>query len=161
MKQQTLAAQSGFERYGKKTRREQFLEEMDQVVPWAEQDAPMRLHYPKVENGRPPMGLGMMLRAHFLHQWFNLSDPAAEKGRYDSPVLRRFCGSRSGACTGAGRDDDLQVLSSAGGARSGRRHAGCGEPASGERRHPHRDRSHCGRDDHPCAVVDEEHERRP
>ena len=34
----------------------------------------------------------MMLRIHFLQQWFNLSDPAAEEALYDSPVLRRFAG---------------------------------------------------------------------
>jgi IS5 family transposase len=76
VKQQTLAGQSGFERYGKKTRWEQFLEEMDQVVPWSELEALVRPHYPKGENGRPPMALGLMLRIHFLQQWFNLSDPA-------------------------------------------------------------------------------------
>jgi IS5 family transposase len=92
VRQQTLAAQSGFERYGKKTRREQFLEEMDQVVPWAELETLIRPHYPKGENGRPPMGLSIMLRIHFLQQWFNLSDPAAEEALYDSPVLRRFAG---------------------------------------------------------------------
>ena len=92
MKQQTLAAQNGFERYGKKTRREQFLEEMDQVVPWAELEELVRPHYPKGENGRPPMGLSIMLRIHFLQQWFNLSDPAAEEALYDSPGLRRFAG---------------------------------------------------------------------
>ena len=92
MRQQSLAAQSGFERYGKKTRREQFLEEMDKVVPWAELEALVRPHYPKGENGRPPMGLGIMLRIHFLQQWFNLSDPAAEEALYDSAVLRRFAG---------------------------------------------------------------------
>jgi IS5 family transposase len=27
-----------------------------------------------------------MLRIHFLQQWFNLSDPAAEEALYDSPV---------------------------------------------------------------------------
>ena len=47
MKQQTLAGESGFERYGKRTRREQFLEEMDQVVPWDELEALVRPHYPK------------------------------------------------------------------------------------------------------------------
>ena len=34
MKQRTLAMANGFERYGKKTRRAEFLEEMEQVVPW-------------------------------------------------------------------------------------------------------------------------------
>jgi len=92
VKQQTLAAQNGFERYGKKTRREQFLEEMDRVVPWAELEELIRPHYPKGENGRPPMGLSIMLRIHFLQQWFNLSDPAAEEALYDSPGLRRFAG---------------------------------------------------------------------
>lgn len=33
MKQQTL---TGFERYGKTTRRAQFLAQMDQIVPWPE-----------------------------------------------------------------------------------------------------------------------------
>ena len=33
MKQRTLAMTNGFERYGKKTRRAEFLEEMEQVVP--------------------------------------------------------------------------------------------------------------------------------
>jgi IS5 family transposase len=92
VKQQTLAGQSGFERYGKKTRREQFLEEMDRVVPWAELEALIRTHYPKGDSGRPPIGLSIMLRIHFLQQWFNLSDPAAEEALYDSPVLRRFAG---------------------------------------------------------------------
>ena len=92
MRQQTLAAQNGFERYRKKTRREQFLEEMDQVVPWAELEGLVRPHYPKGENGRPPVGLSVMLRVYFLQQWFNLSDPAAEEALYDSPVLRRFAG---------------------------------------------------------------------
>ncbi|HET6181808.1 MAG TPA: IS5/IS1182 family transposase, partial [Candidatus Sulfotelmatobacter sp.] len=36
MRQQTLAVQTGFEKYGRKTKRERFLEEMEQVVPWAE-----------------------------------------------------------------------------------------------------------------------------
>lgn len=92
MRQQSLAAQSGFERYGKKTRREQFLEEMERVVPWAELEALVQPYYPKGENGRPPMGLSVTLRIHFLQQWFNLSDPAAEEALYDSPVLRRFAG---------------------------------------------------------------------
>jgi IS5 family transposase len=92
MKQRTLAEQNGFEKYRKKTRREQFLEEMEKVVPWSEVEALVRPYYPKGENGRPPVGLSVMLRVYFLQQWFNLSDPAAEEALYDSPVLRRFAG---------------------------------------------------------------------
>ncbi|HXJ94692.1 MAG TPA: IS5 family transposase [Terriglobia bacterium] len=92
MRQQTLASQAGFERYTRKTRREQFLEEMERVVPWAELEELVRPHYPKGENGRPPVGLSIMLRIHFLQQWFNLSDPGAEDALYESAVLRRFAG---------------------------------------------------------------------
>lgn len=92
MRQQTLASQAGFERYARKTRREQFLEEMERVVPWAELEQLVRPHYPKAGNGRPPVGLAIMLRVYFLQQWFNLSDPGAEDALYESAVLRRFAG---------------------------------------------------------------------
>jgi IS5 family transposase len=36
MFQQTFAAQVGFDKYGRKSRRELFLDEMEQVVPWVE-----------------------------------------------------------------------------------------------------------------------------
>src|ERR1700739_2226647 len=90
MRQQTLAAQTCFEKYGRKTKRERFLEEMEQIVPWAELQALVEPHYPKGENGRPPVGLRIMLRVYFLQQWFNLSDPGAEDALYKSPVLRHF-----------------------------------------------------------------------
>ena len=92
MRQQTLAAQASFEKYGRKSKREQFLDEMEQIVPWAELQALVQAHYPKGENGRPPVGLSIMLRVYFLQQWFNLSDPGAEEALYESLVLRRFAG---------------------------------------------------------------------
>jgi len=92
VRQQTLAAQASFETYGRKSKREQFLDEMEQVVPWAELQALIEPRYPKGENGRPPVGLSIMLRVYFLQQWFNLSDPGAEEGLYESPALRRFAG---------------------------------------------------------------------
>ena len=90
MKQQTLAMANGFERYGKKTRRAEFLEEMELVVPWAELCARIEPMYPKAGNGRHPVGLERMLRIYFLQQWFNLSDPAVEEALYDSGVMRQF-----------------------------------------------------------------------
>ena len=83
---------TGFERYGKKTRRAQFLEEMEQVVPWRKLCALIEPHYPKAGNGRPPVGVERMLRIYFLQQWFNLSDPAVEEALYDSVVMRDFVG---------------------------------------------------------------------
>jgi transposase, IS5 family len=92
VRQQTLAAQASFEKYGRKSKREPFLDHMEQVVPWAELQALIEPHYPKGENGRPPVGLSIMLRVYFVQQWFNLSDPGAEEALYESPALRRFAG---------------------------------------------------------------------
>lgn len=87
----TLAA-TGFERYGKTTRRAAFLAEMERVVPWRALCALIAPVYPKPGNGRPPVGLERMLRIYFLQHWFNLSDPAVEEALYDSLALRRFVG---------------------------------------------------------------------
>ena len=76
----------------KQTRREKFLGEMDQVVPWGKLVKLVKPHYPKGEQGRPPMKLETMLRIYFLQQWFNLSDPAMEDGLYDMESMRRFAG---------------------------------------------------------------------
>src|ERR1700691_5762601 len=92
MKQRTLAMVNGFERYSKKTRRAEFLEEMEQVVPWKKLCTLIEPHYPKTGNGRPPVGVERMLRMYFLQQWFNLSDPAVEEALYDSVVMRDFVG---------------------------------------------------------------------
>jgi transposase, IS5 family len=91
MKQQTLG---GFEKYGKTTRRAQFLADMDRIIPWPEMTAAVEAVYPKIsENGgRPPIPLERMLRIYFLQLWFNLSDPAVEEALYDSVAMRSFVG---------------------------------------------------------------------
>ena len=78
----------------KVTRREQFLAEMDAVVPWTRLLALIAPLYPKVgpKGGRPPMPLETMLRIYFLQQWYALSDPMAEEMLYDSDAMRRFAG---------------------------------------------------------------------
>ncbi len=91
MKQTTFASLA-FDAKKKLTRRERFLREMDQVVPWARLLKLIAPHYPKAGNGRAPMPLETMLRIYFLQQWFNLSDPAAEDSLYDIESMRRFCG---------------------------------------------------------------------
>src|SRR5258708_39535310 len=101
MKQQTLAMASGFERYGKKTRRTLFLEEMEQVVPWSELCRLLEPVYAKAGNGRPPVGAERMLRIYFLQQWFNLSDPGVEEALYDSAGMRQFVGIDLGRGPGA------------------------------------------------------------
>jgi IS5 family transposase len=88
MKQQTL---SGFEKFGKTTRRAAFLADMDRIIPWAELAKAIEPAYPKGSDtgGRPPIPLERMLRIYFLQLWFNLSDPAVEEALYDSVAIRR------------------------------------------------------------------------
>jgi len=74
----------------RRTRRERFLSEMDRVIPWRRLVALVEPHYPKAGNGRPPQPLETMLRIHFLQQFFNLSDPAAEDALHDSISMARF-----------------------------------------------------------------------
>jgi IS5 family transposase len=90
--QPTLASQVSFEKHGRKSKRELFLDQMEQVVPWSELSALVAPHYPKAGTGRQPVGLSIMLRTYFLQQWFNLSDPGMEEAFYESLALRRFAG---------------------------------------------------------------------
>jgi IS5 family transposase len=77
----------------KRTRREIFLAEMEQVVPWKPLLSLIAPHYPKMGRpGRQPYPLTTMLRVHFLQQWYALSDPAMEEALYDTPVMRQFAG---------------------------------------------------------------------
>lgn len=96
MKQQTMAMASDqgtdFERFRKPTRRDVFLQTMDQIVPWAELVALLGSYYPSKGGGRPPIGLERMLRMHFVQHWFNLADVACEEALLDSMALRRFVG---------------------------------------------------------------------
>ncbi|MEO7475486.1 MAG: IS5 family transposase [Gemmatimonadales bacterium] len=90
-KQRTFASVA-WSTKGKVTRRERFLAEMDQVIPWRELLVLIEPHYPKAGRGRQPLGLEKMLRIYFVQQWFNLSDPQAEDAIFDSESIRRFVG---------------------------------------------------------------------
>ena len=105
--QQTFASQSSFAKYGRKSKRELFLDQMNQVVPWSELLALVEPVYPKAGNGRQPVGLGIMLRTYFLQQWFGLSDPGMEEAFYESAVLQRFAGVDLGV---AAAPDETTIL---------------------------------------------------
>ena len=76
----------------KQTRRETFLAEMEQVVPWGALLALIEPTYPKAGNGRRPYALKTMLRIHLMQNWFGYSDPAMEEALYEVAPLRRFAG---------------------------------------------------------------------
>jgi len=76
----------------KQTRRERFLIEMDQVVPWKGLVALIEPHYPKGEGGRPSYPLMAILRVHLMQNWFGYSNPAMEESLYETTILRHFAG---------------------------------------------------------------------
>ena len=92
MQRQVSFSQVEYAGKKKQTRRDKFLTEMDQVVPWARLVARLQPLYPKGERGRPPIGLERMLRIYFLQQWYALADEALEDALYDSQALRNFAG---------------------------------------------------------------------
>ena len=76
----------------KKTRKREFLEQMQQVVPWKDLVALIAPYAPEGRKGRPPFPVEMLLRIHFMQQWFTLSDPAMEEALHDMPLFRDFAG---------------------------------------------------------------------
>ncbi|KAB7623423.1 transposase, partial [Alkalilimnicola sp. S0819] len=77
----------------KVTRRDRFLGEIERITPWAALEAELEPFYPKEgRRGRPPIGLGRMLRMYIAQQCFGLSDEGIEDAIYDSQAIRRFVG---------------------------------------------------------------------
>jgi len=74
----------------KKTRKREFLEEMERVVPWDVLVQLVEPHCPRAKTGRPPFAVATLLRIHYMQQWFGLSDPAMEEALHDVPLCREF-----------------------------------------------------------------------
>ena len=91
MKQQTF---SDIEYSGRrrKTKREEFLESMDQIIPWESWIDMIKPYYYKNRRGRRPRSIETMLRMYLMQNWFNLSDEGIEEAIYDSYAMRRFIG---------------------------------------------------------------------
>lgn len=91
MKQLGLSAPV-FVKKPKLTKRQKFLEEMEQVVPWPRWVERIAPHYPVPGRRRRPFPLATMRRLHLLQQWFGYSDPAMEEALHEVPLLRSFAG---------------------------------------------------------------------
>lgn len=72
------------------TKREEFLNAMDKIIPWNEWVALIRPYYPSGKRGRPPKEIETMLRMYLMQNWFNLSDAGVEDAIYDSYAMRSF-----------------------------------------------------------------------
>ena len=76
----------------KRTRKREFLDEMNRVAPWADLAALAAPFAPDGKRGRPPFAVETMLRLHFIQQWFGPSEPAMEEALPDAPLCREFAG---------------------------------------------------------------------
>ena len=74
----------------KQTRREIFLAEMEQVVPWNSLLPLIEAFYPVAGRGRHRYPIATMLRVHLMQNWFGLSDPAMEEALYEIASMRQF-----------------------------------------------------------------------
>ena len=76
----------------KVTRKQRFLERMNEILPWESLLRPILSEYPKSRKGRRPVPARVMLRIYLMQQWYGLSDPAMEESLYDIESMRRFAG---------------------------------------------------------------------
>ena len=89
MKQQTFS-DIEYSNRKRKTKREEFLESMDGIIPWEYWASIIRPCYPSGKRGRPPKNIETMLRMYLMQNWFNLSDEGIEDAIYDSYAMRSF-----------------------------------------------------------------------
>lgn len=74
----------------KKLRCERFLDEMDAIIPWQMfLDVMMQFIEEKL-TGRKRTDLLLLLKIHFLQQWYGLSDPGMEEAIYDRNSFQKF-----------------------------------------------------------------------
>ena len=89
MKQQTFS-DIEYSNRRKRTKREEFLDSMEEMIPWDYWVGIISPHYPSGKRGRPPKDIETMLRMYLMQNWFNLSDEGIEDAIYDSYAMRGF-----------------------------------------------------------------------
>ena len=89
MKQQTFNDME-YSNRRKKTKREEFLDAMDEMISWDYWVNLIRPYYPSGKRGRPPKNIEAMLRMYLMQNWFHLSDAGIEDAIYDSYAMRSF-----------------------------------------------------------------------
>lgn len=89
---QMTFAELEYQNKKRKTRREVFLEKMDQLIPWGKLEKKLSKYRPVKATGRTGYPLPVMLRIHCMQLFYNLSDPAMEDALYEIESMRRFAG---------------------------------------------------------------------
>ena len=92
MQQQTTFSDIEYSNRRRKTKREVFLDKMNEIIPWEYWVDLIRPYYYTGKRGRPPVGIETMMRMYLMQIWFNLSDEGIEDAIYDSYAMRSFLG---------------------------------------------------------------------
>ena len=75
-----------------RTRKKEFLEQMERIIPWSEWIGIIKPYYYSGERGNKPFELEIMLRIHLLQELYDLADMAAMNEVIDSRAFSEFCG---------------------------------------------------------------------
>lgn len=78
-----------------RTKKREFLAEIDRIVPWEKWISIIKPYYYKGERGNKPYDLERMLRIYLVQNLYNLSDMAAVAEVIDSRAFSDFCGVES------------------------------------------------------------------
>ena len=75
-----------------RTKKKEFLSQIERIVPWKEWLAMIQPCYYKGECGNKPYPLETMLRLYLLQNLYDLSDEATVAEAIDSRAFSEFCG---------------------------------------------------------------------
>ena len=78
MKNQTTFSDVEYQNRKRVSKKEEFLDAMNKIIPWDRWIALIKPYYPSGKRGRPTRGIETMLRMYLLQIWFNLSDAGVE-----------------------------------------------------------------------------------
>ena len=78
-----------------RTKKREFLAEIDRIVPWEKWISIIKPYYYKGERGNKPYDLERMLRIYLIQNLYNLSDMATVSEVIDSRAFSDFCGVES------------------------------------------------------------------
>ena len=78
-----------------RTKKKEFLEQMDQLIPWGKWIEEIRSCNYKGERGNKPYGIELMLRLYVLQNLYTLSDDGTVAEVIDSRAFSDFCGVES------------------------------------------------------------------
>lgn len=78
-----------------KTKKKEFLEQMNRIIPWDKWMGIIKPYYYAGERGNKPFELELMLRIHMLQNFYDLSDMGVMGEVIDSRAFSEFCGVES------------------------------------------------------------------